>query len=142
MKRLIDIDELADYLKLQKQTIYNWLHQGKISGIMIEKFESQNALSAHLHLSELQFLTGKTKDDNINRIYVSLHRESDTEDVKKWINTEFAHKDKVSAHTPKDLISDITDLTKMLDGFSRMVVIITILVATLFITTVLMISIP
>ena len=35
MKRLIDIDELADYLKLQKQTIYNWLHQGKISGIKV-----------------------------------------------------------------------------------------------------------
>jgi len=35
MTRLIDIDELADYLKLQKQTIYNWLHQGKISGIKV-----------------------------------------------------------------------------------------------------------
>jgi excisionase family DNA binding protein len=35
MKRLIDIDELADYLKLQKQTIYNWLHQGKITGIKV-----------------------------------------------------------------------------------------------------------
>ncbi|MDD5246985.1 MAG: helix-turn-helix domain-containing protein [Candidatus Omnitrophica bacterium] len=35
MPRLIDIDELADYLKLKKQTIYNWLHQGKISGIKL-----------------------------------------------------------------------------------------------------------
>jgi len=35
MTRLIDIDELADYLKLQKQTLYNWLHQGKISGIKV-----------------------------------------------------------------------------------------------------------
>lgn len=35
MTRLIDIDELASYLKLQKQTIYNWLHQGKISGIKV-----------------------------------------------------------------------------------------------------------
>lgn len=35
MPRLIDIDELADYLKLQRQTIYNWLHQGKISGIKV-----------------------------------------------------------------------------------------------------------
>jgi len=35
MSRLIDIDELADYLKLQKQTIYNWLHQGKIAGIKV-----------------------------------------------------------------------------------------------------------
>lgn len=35
MVRLIDIDELADYLKLKKQTIYNWLNQGKISGIKV-----------------------------------------------------------------------------------------------------------
>ena len=35
MSRLIDIDELADYLKLKKQTIYNWLNQKKISGIKV-----------------------------------------------------------------------------------------------------------
>ncbi len=35
MARLMNIDELADYLRLKKQTIYNWLHQRKISGIKI-----------------------------------------------------------------------------------------------------------
>lgn len=35
MTRLIDVDELANYLKLKKQTIYNWLHQGKFSGIKV-----------------------------------------------------------------------------------------------------------
>ena len=35
MPRLIDIDELANYLKLKKQTIYNWLSDGKISGLKI-----------------------------------------------------------------------------------------------------------
>jgi len=35
MPRLIDVDELADYLRLKKQTIYNWLHQGKIGGIKV-----------------------------------------------------------------------------------------------------------
>lgn len=35
MARLIDIDELAEYLKLKKQTIYNWLNQGKISGMKV-----------------------------------------------------------------------------------------------------------
>ncbi len=37
MPRLMTIDELADYLGLQKQTIYNWLHQKKIAGIKIGK---------------------------------------------------------------------------------------------------------
>ncbi|MFA6217213.1 MAG: helix-turn-helix domain-containing protein [Candidatus Omnitrophota bacterium] len=31
----MNIDELADYLRLQKQTIYNWLSQGKLSGIKV-----------------------------------------------------------------------------------------------------------
>jgi excisionase family DNA binding protein len=35
MARLINIEELADYLRLQKQTIYNWLNQGKIAGIKV-----------------------------------------------------------------------------------------------------------
>ncbi len=35
MKRLLDVEELAKYLKLRKQTIYNWLNQNKISGIKI-----------------------------------------------------------------------------------------------------------
>ncbi len=35
MNSLLDVEELAQYLKLQKQTIYNWLSQRKISGIKI-----------------------------------------------------------------------------------------------------------
>jgi len=35
MSRLMDIEELADYLRLKKQTIYNWLNQRKISGIKL-----------------------------------------------------------------------------------------------------------
>ena len=35
MKNLLDVDDLAKYLKLQKQTIYNWLNQRKITGIKL-----------------------------------------------------------------------------------------------------------
>ncbi|MBU0469167.1 MAG: helix-turn-helix domain-containing protein [Candidatus Omnitrophica bacterium] len=35
MKKLLNVEDLAKYLKLQKQTIYNWLNQGKISGMKI-----------------------------------------------------------------------------------------------------------
>jgi len=35
MRNLLDVDDLAKYLKLQKQTIYNWLNQRKLSGIKI-----------------------------------------------------------------------------------------------------------
>lgn len=35
--QLMNIEELADYLGLRRQTLYNWLHQKKISGIKIGK---------------------------------------------------------------------------------------------------------
>ncbi len=35
MYSLMDIEELASYLRLKKQTIYNWLHENKISGIKV-----------------------------------------------------------------------------------------------------------
>ena len=37
LPRLMTIEELAEYLGLQRQTIYNWLHQKKISGLKIGK---------------------------------------------------------------------------------------------------------
>lgn len=51
MSRLMDIDELAGYLKLQKQTVYNWLHAKKISGIKVGhvwRFDKK-AVDAWLH---------------------------------------------------------------------------------------------
>jgi len=35
MSRLMDIEELANYLRLKKQTLYNWLNQGKLTGIKV-----------------------------------------------------------------------------------------------------------
>jgi excisionase family DNA binding protein len=35
MKRLMDVEDLARYLKLEKQTIYNWLHQKRVPGIKL-----------------------------------------------------------------------------------------------------------
>lgn len=57
MARLIDVDELANYLRLKKQTIYNWLSQGKISGIKVggvwrfERREVDAWLKTKRHLS-------------------------------------------------------------------------------------------
>lgn len=65
MTRLMNIDELADYLRLQKQTIYNWLHQRKISGIKVggvwrfDKKEVDAWLKSRRNLSKDLKLTEK-----------------------------------------------------------------------------------
>lgn len=35
MYRLMDVEELASYLRSRKQTIYNWLRQKKINGVKV-----------------------------------------------------------------------------------------------------------
>lgn len=65
MTRLMDLDELANYLRLQKQTIYNWLHQRKISGIKVggvwrfDRREVDAWLKSRRRLSK-EFKTGET----------------------------------------------------------------------------------
>ena len=48
MKNLLDVEDLAKYLKLQKQTIYNWLNQRKIAGIKmggVWRFDKKRLIS-------------------------------------------------------------------------------------------------
>ena len=62
MTRLIDIDELADYLKLRRQTLYNWLHEGKISGIKVGGVWRFDRKEVDLWLKSKRRLSRDTKD--------------------------------------------------------------------------------
>lgn len=45
MKRLLSVEDLAQYLNLEKQTIYNWLSQRKLQGMKIGgvwRFDKRN----------------------------------------------------------------------------------------------------
>jgi excisionase family DNA binding protein len=71
MSRLMDVDELAAYLKLQKQTIYNWLHAKKISGIKVGhvwRFDKK-AIDAWLRsqIREARSAPGEKKNNNSKR---------------------------------------------------------------------------
>lgn len=35
MYRLMDVEELAGYLQIKNQTIYNWFRDGKVRGIKV-----------------------------------------------------------------------------------------------------------
>ena len=68
MTRLMDVDELAAYLKLQKQTIYNWLHAKKISGIKVGhvwRFDKR-AVDAWLR-SQIREAEPKTEESKNNK---------------------------------------------------------------------------
>jgi ABC-type lipoprotein release transport system permease subunit len=140
---LIYLNPVGIFTDFTNQTLNDWFDNAtwfKVSGIIVGNIEGQNALTARLHLSELQYISGEHEDDAANTIYVSLHDKDDREEVKEWLETEFAYKDDISVFTPEDLLKDITQFLNIFEGFSSMVIIITILIAALFISTILMIS--
>jgi len=112
----------------------------KIFGIMSEQFEGQNSLTARMHLSELQYLTGEHKTDSANTIYIKLYDSSDIDEVKDWLESEFYYRDRISVYTMEDMLENVHEFLRLFEGFSSMVLIITILIAALFISTILMIS--
>ncbi len=139
----IFLNPVGIYEDYTNQSISGWFKNAtwfNVSGIMIEKFGSQNALTTQLHLSELQYITGEHKTDAASKIYISLYHKSDQDEVKHWLETEFIYKDQISIYTPEDILKDINQFMKLFEGFSSMVIIITILIAALFISTILMIS--
>jgi ABC-type lipoprotein release transport system permease subunit len=125
------------------QSISEWYENAtwfNITGIMSEQFEGQNALTARLHLSELQYITGEHKTDSANTIYIKLFDSGDIDEVKDWLESDFFYKDRITVYTMEDMLENIGDFMKLFEGFSSMVLIITILIAALFISTILMIS--
>ena len=65
MKRLMNIDELANYLRLRKQTIYNWLYQKKISGFKVGGVWRFDKREVDAWLSDRRQLPReKTKEEN------------------------------------------------------------------------------
>jgi ABC-type lipoprotein release transport system permease subunit len=140
---LIYLNPVGLFVDFTNQSIAGWYNNAtwfNVSGIMVEQFEGQNSLAARLHLSELQYITGEHKNDPASKIFIKLHHESDREEVKKWLENEFFYKDRIKVYTTADLIENVNEILKIFEGFSTMVLIITILIAALFISTILMIS--
>ncbi|UCE74483.1 MAG: ABC transporter permease, partial [Methanomassiliicoccales archaeon] len=112
-----------------------------IKGIMTQSFEDEGEMSATLHLSELQYVTNKLQNDSADTIVIDLYNPSDAEEVKHWLENDFESANEISALTQQDVREEIERFTSTYRGFSEMVAGITILVALLFISTVIMISV-
>ncbi|UCE36656.1 MAG: ABC transporter permease [Thermoplasmata archaeon] len=112
-----------------------------VKGILTQSFEDEGDMSATLHLSELQNITNKLQNDTADTIVIDLYNPKDADSVKYWLENEFEEKDEITAYTQEDVREEIEKFTSLYRGFSEMVAGITILVALLFISTVIMISV-
>jgi len=120
----------------------DWLNRSQpfvIRGITQATFDQPAAETAFLHLSELQDLTGR-KNDTINEILVDLYNPAEADTAKDWIEATFRDPP-VVAITQANFLSSVNEFAKTFEGLGTVVVLVTVLVATMFTSTILVLSI-
>lgn len=149
---LVYVNSVGIPLNMNASSYNNWLKNStwfEIAGIILERTEPASTLSVSMHLSELQYLTGKhsldflgiLRTDLVNEIYVDLYDPEDTNEVKRWLLEDFEDKDKISVITAAELTNEFNSFLDIFKGFSTMIIIITSAVVILFISTIMMISV-
>lgn len=130
---------------LENNATYNsWLANStwfEIKGIKYHQHESQGSRTAIIHLSELQYITGKSERDVVSSIYVDLYDPDNADKVKHWLENDYEYRDRIDVTTQEEFMGEIFELMNVFQGFSTMVIVITAVIALLFIATVMMISV-
>ncbi|UCG70343.1 MAG: FtsX-like permease family protein [Thermoplasmata archaeon] len=130
--------------QLPVESFDEWLGNAtwfSVKGIRTQSFEDEGDMAASLHLSELQYITGKWENDLADIIIIDLYNPSKAKDVKMWLENDFSRKDDISAFTQEDIRKEIERFTVIYRGFSELVAGITIVVALMFVSTVVRISV-
>ncbi|UCF08532.1 MAG: ABC transporter permease [Thermoplasmata archaeon] len=139
-----DIVYLSNKLPVTFEHFDDWLGNATwfiVEGIRTQSFEDEGDYGISLHLSELQYITGKWEKDAADILALDLHNPAKAEGVKQWLLEDFEGKDDITAYTQEDVREEIERFTATYRGFAEMVAGITILVAVLFVSTIVMISV-
>jgi ABC-type lipoprotein release transport system permease subunit len=111
-----------------------------VKGVYVADFESSTHRSFQLYLSELQYLLVRF-DDPISEILVELGPGVDTEGTKRALEEDFDYSPRLSVSTDRDIFNRLDTLFQTFEGFAQLIALITIIVALLFIATVMIISV-
>ena len=107
----------------------------RVSGVTSPDFESPQEKKVYVHLAELQFVAGKHGRDAVDFIGVKLEAGADADAVAARIKARHP----VEPFTDEDLVEEVGLLTSTFEGFAQMIGIVTLGVAILFVSTVMMI---
>jgi ABC-type lipoprotein release transport system permease subunit len=139
-----DLLYISSELPVTLEGFDEWLNNAtwfRVEGIRTQSFDDEGDNGITIHLAELQYITGKAENDMVDMIVIDLYNPKDAEKVKNWLESDFEKNNKITAFTQDDIRAEIELFTSIYRGFSEMVAGITILVAMLFISTVMMISV-
>jgi ABC-type antimicrobial peptide transport system permease subunit len=115
-----------------------------IKGIFVDTI-SQRSESILMHLGELQYLKGNLEKDPLTEILLAYPDGTNLEEIISWSNSDsipdpFLYNDIVDLYTREDFLSELYKFTTILDGFSAIVISVTLIVCLIFTSTIFMIS--
>jgi ABC-type lipoprotein release transport system permease subunit len=120
--------------------LWSWLANTtpyKVVQVVESSWEGMGSPIGYVHLSELQFLAGKT-NDTVNEILVHVKDTTRSNEVKKWIERTYPS---LQAFTVEDFLGEIDQVTQVFRGFGEMILLVTGVIVVMFVSTVMMISV-
>jgi putative ABC transport system permease protein len=111
-----------------------------VRGVYVADFEGSEYRSFHMHLSELQYMLRNFRDP-VSEILVDLADGQDQEVVKKDLEENYDYSGLLEVNTDRDIYARLNTLYSTFEGFASLIALITIVVALLFIATVMIISV-
>jgi len=111
-----------------------------VRGVYRADFESLDTQTFHMHLSELQYML-KRFDDPASQILIDLAPGVSAGTAKASLTAGRPYSPLISVLTDSDLYGSLAGIYDTFQGFADLIAVITIVVAMLFISTVMIISV-
>jgi ABC-type lipoprotein release transport system permease subunit len=111
-----------------------------VRGVYKADFESLDAQTFHMHLSELQYMF-KRFDDPASQILIHLAPGASASSAKAFLASGRPYSPLITVLTDRDLYGSLSGIYDTFQGFADLIAVITIVVALLFISTVMIISV-
>jgi putative ABC transport system permease protein len=112
----------------------------RVAGVYVADFEGTEFRSFHLPLSELQYMLQRF-DDPVSEILVDLADGVDADAVKRELENDHDYSPRLTVSTDRDIYNTLGTIFETFEGFAALIAFITIVVAMLFIATVMIISV-
>ena len=129
-----------DVLRLSASRSFTEEVEVVVRGVYVADFESSTYRTFQLHLSELQYMQVRF-DDPVSEILVDLGEGVDTGETKRSLQEDFDYSPRLSVSTDRDIYDRLDTLFQTFEGFAQLIALITIVVALLFIATVMIIAV-
>ena len=132
--------DIGDTFDLSSSLVNGTSFNYRIIGIYTDSL-SRLSRSIIIHLGELQLMKGLLRSDTLTEILLSYDEVVSSAEMEDWsTGDQFAFKDIVDIIPKEEILRDIRGFLSILDGFSSMVIGVTLVICLVFTSTIFLIS--